>query len=279
MENIRFFNGSEITFQQEIPTSWEELSGEQFKKINQLIYAAGNSKQAIEAAKMRALQILLNPKEEEKRLNNFLSLEAHKMFDLLKVVNFLFDTFPTRTFIPSFRVGLTRYYLPAERLSNAVMIEYTYADNYLSRIPEGLDDLDKLVATLCRPSKWFWFLLKLFPASQTGDRRQKFNYYLMTKRAKKFKKVPLEIKLTVLYFFVGCKLDIIQTYKNLFPERKPGDESKGDGASWVEIIRDVASQGLYGDYDKTAFYNLHTVLTNLDLEQQRINEQKLKSKK
>lgn len=255
----------------EVPRDWSEVTPEQFRKVFAILYDTF----PIPPVHIIRIQIVRRLLGKMKVVH---SLSAEQIYDISQSVKFLWDSAPSIAFIPSFKFRGRRYYLPESHLHNAVMIEYIYADSFLAQLaPEGAreyENLDKLVATLCRPAKSFWWWRRLSPYDD-GDIRQRFSPALMKRRAKKFKKLPMKYKMYVLAFFAACKHEIVNNpdYNRVFPKPKKGQQSEGGG--WIQLLKDVAGLKLYGNYDETAYYNLHTVLTNLQEDIKRQEEKKV----
>lgn len=254
----------------ELPGSWEEVTEAQFLTIFKILFTKEGFRPSPEI-RVRIVRALIQ--------NNglYFLLNAEEIFDISEAVNFIWATPCPRAFIKHYR---GEFFLPGDYMENASWIEYITADSFLSNFHEAknkeaqLEELNKLAAVICRPKKWFWFIRKRFPALNDGDCREKFNQAFIEDRAREFARIPLRFKLYVLYYFIACKFHIVQSYPLLFPKKTTEEGAEGGG--WLELLQDVASLKIYGNYEETAFYNLHTVLTNLELLQKRKIEQNTK---
>ncbi|NJO90763.1 MAG: hypothetical protein HC831_18715, partial [Chloroflexia bacterium] len=260
-----------------LPENWAEVTAKQFRSIFALLYCRFPAPAIAKIRTDLVARLLGNRKI-------FRQLDSVHIYDISNAVRFLWETSCPIAYLPSFRLNFSRYYLPESHLYNASFIEFIYADAFLAGlgVQEGeeinQDLLDQLVATLCRPQKFAWWFRKRLP-SNDGDNRQKFNPALMKARAKKFRRLPLRWKLYVLAFFIACKHEIINNpdYNRIFPREKKKDFEEQQGGGWVQLLKDVASTRLYGNYDETAYYNLHTILTNL--QDELVRQEKLNTKK
>lgn len=272
-----------IRLEASLPENWEEVTSKQFKALLPLLYGkypfSDTSNLRVDLVKALVFSHR-NPLKRRKYRKAFPHLTDITIVELSDLVKFLWETSPSIALMKSFRHGLNRYYLPKDNLENAIMLEYILCDAYLEGVAEEenllqSELLNKLIATLCRPKRFGWSLIRRFPGLNTGDCRQKFNQEIMESRAKKLENLPLALKLFVLFFFMGCKKHVMDEYPLLFPEPKKGASSQAneDPYSWAETLKDVAATKLYGNYDETAYYNLHTILTNLQFERKRQLEQ------
>lgn len=257
----------------DLPENWNEVTKNLFRKIFSMLYTFPSPPES--TIRVRLAKRLL----PSARL--FRKMEPAQIVDLTNSVAFLWKTASPVAHINRFRYRFKTYHLPESRLNNITFLEFMYADAYLSNLARATDinneDLDRLVATLCRPQKWLWWLRKNLPGQNDGDNRQRFNAAIMKRRARRFRKLPVKWKLYVMSFFIACKHEIITdpAYRLVFPKPKQ-DEFKEETGSWAQLLKDVASTRLYGNYDETAYYNLHTILMNL---QDELKRQKAKRKK
>jgi len=261
----------------ELPENWSQVSDKLFKNLFKILY------QAFPAPDISKIRVQLVKYLVGKR-SVFRRLSPDQIYDISNAARFLVETSSPIAHYTSFKFRFTRYYLPESHLYNACFLEFIYADAFLANLAleEGnkinLEQLDMMVATLCRPQKTFWWYRKNL-ASNDGDNRQRFNPALMKKRAKKFRKLPLQWKLYVLAFFIACKHEIINSldYNRVFPREKKQDFEDHESGGWIQLLKDVASTRLYGNYDETAYYNLHTILTNL--QDELVRQEKMKTKR
>lgn len=286
VEYIRTKKGKEKKFSisVELPEHWGEVTAKQFKAIFSVLYGTYPFP-ASHLTRVLLVKTLIfshrNPIARYRYHKAFQQLTPLQIVEVSNHIRFLWETSPPVALIRSFRHKFTRYYLPKDYLENAIMLEYILADAYLEGIAEEKDLLNsellnKLVATLARPKKFGWFFLK-HTRHNNGDCRQRFNQNIMEQSAKRLASLPARYKLFVLFFFMGCKQHIIEEYPLLFPKSKGSADN--EPYSWAETLKDVAATKLYGSYDETAYYNLHTILTNLQFERKRQLEWEAKNKK
>lgn len=274
MHSVKIKNNGKPAFDGHLPGSWEEVTAEQFRRIFHLLFSIFPPLPTPELRRRLLLSLLFKNKFRYKATMHMMA--GIDIFELTEKITFIWQSSSPIAFIKSFRHRLCRYYLPDSYLNNAVCIEFIYADSYLESIARFEGDINKceelnmLVATLCRPRKWFWWFRKRL-SSYDGDIRERFNPSLMKSRAKRFEKLPLQWKLYVLAYFIACKKNIVEdpAYNLIFPQKKKkkkAEASNEEGSSWAEVLKDVAGTKLYGSYDETAWYNLHTMLTNMQFD-------------
>lgn len=175
----------------------------------------------------------------------------------------------------SFRHRGTTYYLPKPHFENGTCLEFALASDYYDKFRESqsAQDLLLIVATLCReanPDKTAADLVGDVRAPLT-DRGQ------AEERAKRLSTLPPEIAAWVLYYFVGVKLLIRETYHDLFEE--PADpveedddddnpqqeEPAGNGPrfGWWSTFLQVAKTGVLGDYNTLLQRRMHLLCMTL----------------
>lgn len=179
--------------------------------------------------------------------------------------------------LTSFRHRCRRYYLPKANFENGTCLEFAMADDLYNRFREtkNPEDLLLLVATLCREKN-----PDAAAALAIGDVRIPLTDRDQAEaRARRLGQVPAEIVLAVLYYFVGVKLLIKETYHDLFDEApEPVDEDgedapqpieyEGAGAGgprfgWWSTFIQVAKTGILGDYNTLLQRRMHLLCITL----------------
>lgn len=235
-----------------LPQKWEEITEKQFLKLAPHLFPAPNGK--IES-QVFILQELL-PISKRK----FLKIRPEAIRDLALCLDWIFDNPSHIPGIRKFNWKGESYLLPKSKLSNVVGIEFAYADaqfqNFVDPKRRNPKALDKLLAALCRPQK---VNLDIRNPEYNGDPREKFNSEIAEDRSEEFAKLPIEIKMTVLFFFVGCKKWIMKHFKFTSDEKS----STGLNLGWTGMLMDLAKTTVFGDFEKTCFTPLHTILVYL----------------
>lgn len=161
----------------------------------------------------------------------------------------------------SFRVGLTRYYLPEENFENTNGIELAMANIYYLRFAttQDLGAFNELIAIFCRPRKWNWWWLRL-TGKYSGDDRIVYNSIKTAKVAKVFrKKLPIGYSFAVLQYFESMNAQFMGFYKEVFEKDESAKQLFANGEGWIATLEDVAKDGVHGDFDKVCEQNAHTI--------------------
>ena len=193
----------------------------------------------------------------------------------------LFETRPTGK--PPISVFLHKginYHLPNDGFSDTTAVEVAFANMAFVDFahPDEPDPtaLDRLIATLCRPRRAD---LKKFQRSQdwNGDVREVFTEQRTTERAIALVDLDMAIKLVVLDYFERMNAEFLTQYGELFGQKGRSEVRYNDGRGWIMLLKNVAKEGHFGDFDKVCQQPAHllfaTLLDDL-LDAQETNESK-----
>ena len=145
----------------------------------------------------------------------------------------------TRQLLPKVRVGLRYFYGPSDAFNNGGFGEVITAFTQLTNYKESSDPAEQrrllceLMATLYRPRRWWWPLVKLFPQLHTGDCRVPFNENTLARRAKLFEALPDAYLYATLLFFEGCQAHWKTVAPDVFSATKSGDTN--DRFGWYKF--------------------------------------------
>ncbi len=182
------------------------------------------------------------------------------------------------TAIRSFEFEGNTYLLPEENLSDLVLFEYGTADLYFrefTKAEPNLKALDLLIATVCRPEKKD---LNINDPAWDGDRRERYHSKIAERRAMDFSRLPINVKMVVLQSFIAGQRTIHQDYKEIFVSAKGGGTgSSSPDFGWIGLVDDLAEQSIFGDWEKTAYTNLHLVLFHLKKKHYQLKEIRMNS--
>lgn len=214
---------------------------------------------------LHATEFLLQPIEED--LKN----------DIQKTMRFQLNPtltkcpFPTLTGIPSeFKSSRRTYTLhaPDDDLSNLTAEEVAFCFDIFEAYTKTKKTayVDEIIAILYRPGK---------PATPHnieqaffGDIRQPYNPATVPLRQAQIAKMPLGVKNIIFFWFLSCRLAIVERYKAIFKEAS-GQEKQGGDYGWLGVFRNIA--GNLKDTAAIAAMNHREVLIELDmLENQRL---------
>lgn len=167
--------------------------------------------------------------------------------------------------IKDFRFCLSRYYGPANDILDITVAEFIevsmYYGAYMASIKNETvkhDLLDKMIAVLYRPGKWFYNFRKLLP-NFILDRRQANNLYRFNKRSAAFTKLKPELKLAIFLQFEGA----MEAFAADFPHAFNGQGEGNDNNGWINLLM-AMSNDIFGDYGKTQGIDIYTFFTKVD---------------
>ncbi len=245
------------TLRRSVAAGWNELNARQLADVAEALFTISDPY----ARNLQLIRILL-------RLPwyRLLALSGEYMLDLEQLITFLLEENTlTRNLFPVLRfrspVSLLRspLYGPADGFSNIRFNEFVYAESWFMSYQETGEtaDLDRLIAVLYRPKD-----KKCDPTSPdyTGDVREPFNDNLIGMRDIWVSRLPRKIKLAILLWYTGCRMDLVESYENVFSGDKENAKAK---QPWLTMIRHVPSDK-FGLISQIEAERVHTVLYHLD---------------
>ena len=174
-------------------------------------------------------------------------------------VKWIFTAPVDRPFL-SFKHEGADYILPEENFADTTTLELSMAFIAYTDFadPDEPDPkaLDRLISTLCRPARPD---LKAFLKSPdwTGDDREPFNEARMMKRSAALASLDMQMKMVILSYFEVQAKSFLEQYEGLFG----GDAQPryGDGRGWIMLIKNIAKEGHFGDFDSVGKQYAHLV--------------------
>jgi hypothetical protein len=192
---------------------------------------------------------------------------------LRQLFGWLFTTRPQgKPPIDTFSQKGVNYHLPAADFSDTTAVELAFVNmayvEFASPVDEANPDdtklkqqaLDRLIATLCRPRRADWRKFQK-SADWNGDVREPFSETRMVERAKALAGVDLNMKLLILDYFERSNNDFLENYGELFgADKQPRYD---DGRGWLMLLKNVAKEGHFGDFDKVCQQPAHLLFASL----------------
>lgn len=229
------------TYKRSLPTAWSEVTPQQARRVFPYVLHP----QADDATSIAVLTVLLGLPRSV-----FLSIDDASMYDLVRLVDWIYEEKLSESLVKSFRHRANVYYLPSAKMENASCLEYYLADEYYTAFLKTRDPrkLDLLCATLCRPrEKSKTKALERNDVRTPLHSRAEVEHY-----AKRLKSMPDNMKLYVLAFFSGCKLWVHAAFAgDIFADTdENGDTADGGTApdfGWYGIYQQTAESGVFGD--------------------------------
>lgn len=247
-----------------IPTTWNQLSLWQLKKIAKIIFSNTDQEQV----SFLLVSYLCIPKLTLKNILKYCYLLMQVPVSQLKeYAAFLYKD----TNLTKFPKKVKSLYGPTDRLANVNIDEYTYADLFYHNwsTTRKNEDLNRLVAVLYRPKR----------NAQHLDIRKPFTKEALSKHAGVVEKLPRATKLVIAMAFQGSREKIIARYKWVFVK----GSGKASYAPFTKIINAMSrsENQPFGDYYKTKEANIYDFFDVLDedLKTQKEQERNAKKKK
>lgn len=262
-----------------IPGGWNELTGKQVTRLCGLLQRGGRH------LKLRVLFLLMGVggvwRRKLRRVPNehlvYLSLDSEVTGWVYEPANI--TAYPIR----KIRCGWRTYYGPHDSILNISIAEWVetaiYFTGYVEKLKTNSEDaevlLDKMIAVLYRPSRWFYGLER-FGANFNIDRRNTNNEYRMNQRVKRVAKLPNAVKMAIFLQYEGEYNAWPKDFPDAFGERRGGDGSEGDMNNWVSLLM-AMSGDIFGDYEKTQRIDAYTFFTKVNSNIRQAKEREVKS--
>lgn len=182
----------------------------------------------------------------------FFSLPHHFILNTLHLTDFVFKK-NRLTSLPFHR--FKKKAAPAANFDNLKMKEFVFSEQYhkLFNETEDINYLNKLIAVLFRPEN---------KTHRSGDdRREALNENEIPMRAKEIAQWPKAVKWTILTWYSACKKALVEENKEVFSGA--GSEGGSDESSMLSIMRTIAKDGTYGDFDKVEDLYVKTMMLEL----------------
>lgn len=210
------------------PQKWNELTGKQLRQVFKMLCSMPDEVQAY----LQLLRILSGCS-----WFSFFREKKARLMEYFYLCDFIFSGSDlTTNLIPEYKGT----HGPASNFDNLRMNEFAYSQNYfeLYRDDEtNLEALNKLVATLYRYGGGKW---------SESDLRQPFKEAVMLRQAEKVKHWPEYIKHAIFTWYAGCVAQLMNDNADVFTGG--GGEPALHGI--VSVMRNVAKEGTYGDFEK-----------------------------
>ncbi|MEO7177012.1 MAG: hypothetical protein ABI002_14595 [Saprospiraceae bacterium] len=252
-----------FTYTRDLPESWQDLTPKSRLRLFRIVCKVQGN-----LVSMAALNYLLSLPR-----GMLAMIPSHQLEQMLEVLSWLKVDQDPVPIVDSFEHRGVHYYLPKAKFDNGKAIEYPVADEFFTKFMASGDEqsLLNLVATICRPAD---------PNADETDIRIPFkNRAEVLVRAKTMRHLSVEKRFLVLLYFSGVKAYVYNLYKKwLFeapeedddvdqdldeaPEEKlPVRKTDGPDFGWWGSYLDVASSGVFGDYEKVLHTRFHTICT------------------
>lgn len=184
-----------------------------------------------------------------------IEIEDSEAYDLKIIQNYVDNP------VPNFKPLWRTYYGPDEMFNNVKIGEYTDALKLFLKFnaTNDMETLYEFVATLYRPKKPFYFILKHF-SDYDGDCRVKYNPNHIQKRVKALKYAPIGFIYGVYLYFASVQIiissgqiewgDKTLDLSILFKGDNTTIDIEAEDIGLDSIVFAMAESGAFGDYTK-----------------------------
>lgn len=236
-----------------IPEKYNELTGKQLISMGK-IFLSGMS---LPLAELEALRIMLNMSRFK---FHFLSIEAK--YGMLQHIQWIFDKNTlTENLIPEYRNSFLepKFIGPASEWDNLTMAEWSACEVYYEWMVNNHHEkaIDYLISVLYRIEKSNYDKQR----DPDGDVRVPYNHHETAYWAKMISKWPVEVKMSILTWYDGCREFMISNY-DVFESGTSENDKKAPGM--FELIRGLCGNR-YGGFEAVEKMNVHKALREMEI--------------
>lgn len=227
------------------PSDMHELTSQQLEAVLHILTAIPDAVKQ----KLAIIQTLL-----PKTLTTHLRKYPEQLHKLSLTINFVLQNpYYTQDLI-QFTHKRKTYMGAGNSFQYLTFDEYINIDALFFDLEKEPANLDKITAILYRRK------IK----TDSPDKRKPFHSQEIDILAKEFTKLPIKYKLNALYYFIGCRKQIVQSYPEVFPP--PKDEiatPPQEPYNWNELIFSISKQGTWKSLAELMSENIWTVMEYL----------------
>jgi hypothetical protein len=271
----------------QFPTSWEELTREQYEFIFSQLVLLEHDKITVYDFKVRVILFFCEMKNEAanyfketvRRRNNLVKYDENRLANIYQLTEtldwlitykevkkkwmFSFEYTSVKNYLPQIKAGGRIFKGPVDGMLDITFGEYRYAVDLLLIYSKYKSEstLDKFVGCLYRPS-----LTPKPPKPPKGgptrDTRQDFDPGLIDAYGIVASKIPFHLKYAIYLWFANCDKYIREGEIQLGPREvcfselfKPADDTEEPGTrsndlGLTGLLYNVAESGLFGKPDE-----------------------------
>lgn len=236
------------------PANWKDCGPEKVAQL--IVFARLASKDITDEVYEMAVQFIfsITPKDWDQW-----RISKAEWAMVKKQVQWVFTKPDDRPFLSFIHDGI-EYILPEENFADTTALELSMSfiafTDFADPDEPDTTALDRLIATLCRPIRKD---LDGFRVSDewTGDEREVFNEARMIKRSEHLASLPMEMKIVILTYFEVQSQLFLEQYEGLFGGH--GEPRYGDGRGWIMLLKNIAKEGHFGNFDQVGRQYAHLV--------------------
>ncbi|AWW32447.1 hypothetical protein DN752_21130 [Echinicola strongylocentroti] len=240
------------THRVKLPGSWNELSRKQLITVAGLLHDDHNS---IHHFRVKVLKALLKLSHLQ-----VMMIGAAYFVELWKYIPFLEEGNElTDNKVLTIKTPAGKLYGPVGNFETLTAKEWTEADEAFLDFHQTkqMADLDRLVAILYRPKKKG---LKPDSPDFENDYRIPFNEFQVPKRSFALKTIHPDIKLAVLVWYQGCRMEWEAVFERVFK----GAQSERENFGWQETIQKLSGEA-FGDHKETENTSMYKLMLNMEI--------------
>lgn len=256
---------------------WEELTAEEFAAVSDILFSAGGDKLKTDISLLKILAAM--------KPHHLLFMKAENVLPLLPLCDWVLkEANIIKQLIPSFHIAGKNYYGPYDGLQNLRNNEFESAEQELGvwhdlyageqegniwQDEKALYSLYRFAAILYRPARKKYDLKR----DPEGDRREKYNQFMVDERAKLFQQyLPVGYLKAIMIWYKGCRAAMYEQFTDVFTQNEGGEPESSD--AYFGMMRAIAEKGTYGTFDQVEEMWIWTMLTELRAAKKDIDRQK-----
>ena len=237
-----------MTINLTIPTTWNDLSDNQLKRLAGVFHSKKNKIQDV-----LVFFTLLNIKwwQFRKAYKASIVLKNVGISELKKHYNFIYKKQERTKFISCFKIKNKQLFAPNERITNLTVDEFAHAEDlYLGwHKTKDIEYLQYLTAVLYREK-------------DTKGKRLVFDKTELEERAKALRKTDKNIFLATALTYQGCREYLYTQFPKVFPvnnKKQQAPNSSGFGKLILHL-----SGAKFGAHNETKNTNVYTFLSEFE---------------
>lgn len=255
IELIYHKNGKEK--QLVLPSEWNELSKKQLIALADIKH---NEKDAVEQL-IKALHILTGM-----GAIRFMFLPKDVIVNASEHIKWVFEENTLTTQLIPYHGD---FYGPDSHFDNLQMHEFNHAEMAYQELISTKEPeyLDRLVAILYRQAKPDYD----HDRNPDADHRIPFKYGDITWHMGLVSRWPEKVKLAILLWYDGCRMELIDSYPLIFNKSEANDQNLYQGL--FTLMHSVAGEK-YGNFDQVENSFVHKILMALNIMIEEVEQQK-----
>lgn len=242
-----------------VPENWNELTGSQVRWLaNRFHHIIKPSYEFQIRVFLRLINIRFWQFQLQYKIMNASDMQIVLLSDLAQPFVALDKLNLTNNKFKRIRIFGKLYLGPDDSLRNLSIAEFSFADKFFANYLKTNEEewLDKLCATLYRSPM-------LFRKNKMLDQRKIFNSYSINNDSKAFRNVKFIDKISILFFYWGCRNLLEQTFTHIFDPKNEQKQKQLD-LGWISVILDLSGDkfGTLKETEESPMWLIFTYIEN-----------------